>query len=63
MDENTRDNIMTIARMAADARRNYADSKEWTNRNCGSCMTIRVPVALLNRIRDLAEENEIKAPA
>lgn len=58
--EQTTDNIRTIANMAASARKRYSDTKEFTSDETSSCMTIRVPVALLNRIRDLADELGIK---
>lgn len=50
-----RDHVRTISAMAERARKQYAKTKEWTSHDDGSCMTIRVPVALLNRIRELAE--------
>ena len=50
--------IATIKSMADDARRAFASSEQWTvaDEEFGavSCATIRVPVAMLNRIDKLA---------
>jgi len=50
------DMLKEISEFASRSRTQYADTKEWTSHIDGSCMTIRVPVALLNRIRELAED-------
>lgn len=50
------DAIKTIVDFAERSRDTYDDTREWTSRDNGSCMTIRVPVALLNRIRELGDE-------
>jgi len=51
--------IATIKSMADDARRAFASSEQWTvaDEEFGavSCATIRVPVAMLNRIDELAK--------
>jgi len=47
--------LRDVHEMAERARRIYARTKQWTINPDQSCETIRVPVALLNRIRDLAE--------
>ena len=49
------DAIKTIVEFAARSKREYEATKEWTAKSHGSCMTIRVPTALLNRIRDLGD--------
>ncbi|UIS65440.1 putative baseplate wedge protein [Acidovorax phage AP1] len=47
--------MQTVLEFAERARTQYESSKEWTSMESGSCMTIRVPVALLNRIREMGE--------
>lgn len=47
--------IADIAEWAAASRQEYAESKEWTQTKDHACMTIRVPVAILNRIREAGE--------
>lgn len=47
--------IETVIKFGKRCREEYADSKEWTALAGHSCVTIRVPVALLNRIRDLEQ--------
>lgn len=63
VDAETRDEIQTIAGMAQDARKDYARSKRFTSNDAdtNTCMTIRVPVAMLNRIRDLAQTHDVHA--
>ena len=53
IDNDTADLINTVVDFAAQSRKQYADSKELTTTDSHGCETIRVPVALLNRIRDL----------
>lgn len=49
----TTEAITKLAEFADDCRKNYKSTEDWTlDDNGGSCTTIRVPVALLNRIRD-----------
>jgi len=57
-----KDLIQTIASMAATARAEFSASKTWSTSDDGamSCMTIRVPVAMLNRIDELAAAAFIK---
>jgi hypothetical protein len=62
MDADLKDLIGTIVTFAAQSRERYASTKEWTIGAVSSCETIRVPVALLNRIRDLGEAMQ-PAPA
>lgn len=50
------ESVQIVAEFAARSRVRYAGTKEWTVHPDGSCETIRVPVALLNRIREMAEE-------
>lgn len=50
--------IKTVTKFAEEARNEYKSTEEWTRTerldgSDSSCVTIRVPVALLNRIRDL----------
>lgn len=47
--------IQTIVAFAAEARIEYADTKKHTVTETRGCSTQRVPVALLNRIRELGE--------
>ncbi|MCM2575128.1 hypothetical protein NAT65_28890 [Achromobacter xylosoxidans] len=63
VDAETRDEIQTIAGMAQDARKDYASGKRFTSNDTdtSTCMTIRVPVAMLNRIRELAQAHGIHA--
>ncbi|MFY3646997.1 hypothetical protein ACOTET_22865 [Achromobacter xylosoxidans] len=63
VDAETRDEIQTIAGMAQDARKDYAGGKRFTSNDAdtNTCMTIRVPVAMLNRIRELAQAHDIHA--
>jgi hypothetical protein len=49
------DMIRTVKGIADDSRKDYAGSKEWTVTPTRCCMTITVPVYLLNRIDELAE--------
>jgi hypothetical protein len=46
--------VAEIAEFAESSRKEYGSTKEWTANKGHSCMTIRVPVALLNRIREAA---------
>lgn len=55
-----RESIQIVADFAARSRQQYATTKKWTKHPDGSCETIRVPVALLNRIRDMAEAHGIQ---
>lgn len=50
-----REAVQVVTEFATSARKQYAATKELTCQPDGSCQTIRVPVALLNRIRDMAE--------
>lgn len=63
VDAETRDEIQTIAGMAQVARKDYASGKRFTSNDAdtNTCMTIRVPVAMLNRIRELAQAHDIHA--
>lgn len=45
--------IKAVAEFAEQSREKYAATKEWTSTKSDSCETIRVPVALLNRIREM----------
>lgn len=45
----------TIIEFATTAKLTGQATKEWTAGPTHSCMTIRVPTALLNRIRDVGE--------
>lgn len=56
-----REAAQIVGEFAKRARKEYEQTKELTTNNGGTCMTIRVPVALLNRIRDMAEAFGIKA--
>lgn len=49
------DIVQTVASFAERSRTHYADTKELTNSGGITCVTMRVPVALLNRIRDLEQ--------
>jgi hypothetical protein len=49
------DQIKTVVQFARDASADYAKTKEWTRTSTTSCQTIRVPVAMLNRIAELGE--------
>lgn len=49
------DAIKTVVEFSEKSRKQYADTKQWTTDDGGSCMTIRVPVALLKRIVELGE--------
>lgn len=55
MYDNINEAITGVAEFAERSRKEYASTKEWTALPAHSCETIRVPVALLNRIRDLHE--------
>lgn len=57
-----KDLIQTVASMAATARAEFSASKTWSTSDDGamSCMTMRVPVAMLNRIDELAAAAFIK---
>lgn len=55
MGQELKDQIEVVARFAEESRERYIETREWTHQRDSSCMTIRVPVALLNRIRDLAK--------
>ena len=55
------DILQTVIEFAAESKVKYKKTKEFTTENGGTCMTIRVPVALLNRIRELGEEFDISA--
>lgn len=48
------DAIKTLSEFAKRSRERYAGTKLETEIDGVSCRTIRVPVSLLNRIRDLA---------
>lgn len=50
-----KDAIETVVRFAAGSKKEYKATKEWTASKNHSCQTIRVPTALLNRIKELAE--------
>lgn len=50
-----KDAIVTVVRFAADSKKEYKDTKEWTASKNHSCQTIRVPTALLNRIKEIGE--------
>lgn len=56
VDASVRDAIRVLRDFAQDSREKYDDTREWTKLEGSSCMTIRVPTALLARIRDLAED-------
>lgn len=47
--------VKEIAEWAEQDRIEYSNTKEWTTGENHSCMTIRVPVHLLNRIREAGE--------
>jgi len=47
--------LRTIVEFAERSREEYKETKEWTIQPGQSCMTIRVPVGLLNRIREIGE--------
>mgnify|MGYP000868663696 CR=1 FL=1 len=47
--------VQVVTEFAANARKQYAATKELTAQPNGTCSTIRVPVALLNRVRDMGE--------
>lgn len=49
------DLIKTIVQFAAESRAEYGHTKEHTVTETRGCSTQRVPVALLNRIRELGE--------
>ena len=57
--------LETVFEFAETARKNYDHTKQVWTVESGTCTTIRVPVALLNRIRDMAELFELskKQPA
>ena len=62
MDAALKDMILTVATMAENARSEYKDTEKWMATDMGSCMTVRVPTALLNRIRELAKQAGIDVP-
>lgn len=62
MHDSVEDGILTVGSMAERARKEYASTKETTTSASGTCSTIRVPVALLNRIRELAEIAGVSIP-
>lgn len=47
--------IKIVVDFAAKSRREYRGTREWTSSANHSCQTIRVPTALLNRIKELGE--------
>lgn len=47
------DAVSSLYEFQERVRSEYDCTKEITTSDTGTCMTIRVPVALLNRIRDL----------
>ncbi len=49
------EHITTVVDFAARSSKEYEATKEWTVLPSNSCMTVRVPVALLHRIRELGE--------
>lgn len=55
MNKDLIDAVTEIADFAEASRKEYANTKEWTTTPDHSCMTIRVPVALLNRIKEAGE--------
>lgn len=54
--KNLTEAVKIAADFAARARETYAYTKKWTATPSDNCETIRVPVALLNRIRDAQAE-------
>lgn len=60
MDDDAVHDFRLIAEIARRARERYSGSHEWTVMEDLSCTTIRVPMSLLNRIRDLEEELEVQ---
>ena len=48
------DAIKTLSDFSERSRDRYADTKQETEIDGVSCRTMRVPVSLLNRIRELA---------
>lgn len=63
MDEQTRDLILTVGVMAENARKRYESTQQWDRSgDMGACMTICVPTALLNRIRELAKSAGVVIP-
>ena len=55
IDPITAQEIKEIATMANDARAMYSDTIEQTTVNGGALKTIRVPLAMLANIRELAD--------
>lgn len=53
MYETTQEAMKEIAIFAEHARQEYENTKELTVQDGSTCMTIRVPVSLLNRIREM----------
>lgn len=53
IDNETADLIRTIVGFAERSGEEYKHTRELTATSQSSCMTIRVPTALLNRIREL----------
>lgn len=47
--------VKHVAEYAERERMVRKETKEWTTGKDSSCETIRVPVSLLNRIRDMRE--------
>lgn len=54
------ESVQIVAEFANRSRAEYDNTRELTPLDSGTCMTIRVPVALLNRIRDMADEFGLK---
>lgn len=50
-----RDQLKTVIDFAARSREEYKSTSEWTSTKDHSCQTIRVPTALLNRIKEIEE--------
>lgn len=51
-----KDLLRTVIDFAAQSRKEYKSTSEWTSTENHSCQTIRVPTALLNRIKEIDEE-------
>lgn len=47
--------VDTVTKFAKRSLQEYKSTKEWTTLKQHSCETIRVPVALLKRIKDMEE--------
>lgn len=50
-----REAVEVVTGFATSARKQYAATKELTTLPSGTCMTIRVPVAMLNRIKEMGD--------